>query len=70
MNYRSHTEEEITAALLRGEQVWSLDTANRGEDDHLIGEYSEVLADILHYHELDELPADWSLDRVLLGEEQ
>ena len=70
MNYKSHTENEITAALLRGEQVWALDTANRGDDDHLIGTYEAVLSDVLHHHELEELPADWSLDRVLPGEEK
>ena len=70
MNYRNRTEAEVTAALLRGEQVWALDTANCGEDDHLIGEHAEVLADVLHHHELDDLPADWSLDRVLPGEEK
>ena len=64
MDYRSHTEEAIAAALLRGEEVWALDTAGRGEDDHLIGTYSQVLADVLHHHEMDELPADWSLDIV------
>ena len=64
MNYKSHTENEITAALLRGEQVWALDTANRGDDDHLIGTYEAVLSDVLYQHELEELPAEWSLDRV------
>ena len=64
MNYRSHTEEAINAALLRGEQVWALDTAGRGDDDHLVGTYTEVLADVLYHHGLEELPADWSLDLV------
>ena len=64
MNYRSHTEEAIAAALLRGEEVWALDTANRGDDDHLIGTYEAVLSDVLYQHELEELPAEWSLDRV------
>ena len=64
MNYRSHTEEAIAAALLRGEEVWALDTALADEDDHLIGSYNEVLSDVLHHHGLEELPADWSLDIV------
>ena len=64
-NYRSHTQAQITAALLRGEKVWALDTANQGDDDHLVGEYTEVLSDVLYHHELEaELPADWSLNRV------
>ena len=64
MGYRSHTEEAIAAALRSGEQVWVLCTAYRDEDDHLIGEYAEVLADVLHHYDMDELPADWSLDIV------
>ena len=64
MGYRSHTEEAIAAALRSGEQVWVLCTASRDEDDHLIGEYAEVLADVLHHYDIDELPADWSLDIV------
>ena len=64
-NYRSHTQAQVTAALLRGEEVWALDTANQGDDDHLIGTYESVLTDVLHHHELEsELPAEWSLDRV------
>ena len=69
-NYRSHTQAQVTAALLRGEEVWALDTANEGDDDQLIGTYTQVLSDVLHHHELEELPADWSLDRVLPGEEK
>ena len=63
-NYRSHTETEITAALLRGEKVWALDTANQGDDDHIIGTYESVLSDVLNHHEMEELPEEWSLDRV------
>ena len=63
-NYRSHTQAQVTAALLRGEEVWALDTANQGDDDHLIGTRESVIADVLHHHELMELPAEWSLDRV------
>ena len=62
MSYRSHTEEAIAAALRRREEVWVLSTASRDEDDHLIGTYSQVLADVLYHYEMDELPADWSLD--------
>ena len=63
-NYRSHTQAQVTAALLRGEEVWALDTASQGDDDHLIGTCESVIADVLHHHELMELPAEWSLDRV------
>ena len=64
MSYRSHTEAQIAAALLRGEEVWALSTALADEDDHLVGTYNEVLSDVLHHHGLEELPADWSLDIV------
>ena len=64
MNYRSHNEAQVTAALLHGKEVWALDTANEGDDDQLIGTYTQVLSDVLHHHELDALPAEWSLDRV------
>ena len=64
MSYRSHTEAQIAAALRSGEQVWLLYTALCDEDDHLIGTYNEVLSDVLNYHGLEELPADWSLDIV------
>ena len=62
--YRSHSMEDIRAALARGEEVWALDTGNAGEDDTLIGSRDAVVADILHHHELDAWPAGWTLDRV------
>ncbi|KKN09857.1 hypothetical protein LCGC14_1042280 [marine sediment metagenome] len=61
MDYKSHTKEEITQALKDGKEVWRLDTGNSGEDDMLIGTHDEVVADILHHHELDTLPEGWTL---------
>ena len=61
---KSHTIEEIEAALAAGQEVWALDTGNAGEDDTLIGTQAEVVADICHYLEEEELPEGWTLDRV------
>lgn len=72
MNYRSHTREDIEAALTAGQEVWMLDTGNDGEDDVLIGTYEEVLADIQHHcvanlgraiPEGEDLPQGWTLIR-------
>ena len=47
------------------ETTWSLDTGTDGEDEHgLIGTRDEVEADILHYHDLQELPAHWTLTEM------
>ena len=65
-NYRSHTQAQVTAAFLRGEKVWTLDTANYGEEVWALdtANYGEALAEVLHHHELEELPTDWSLNHV------
>jgi hypothetical protein len=60
----SHTDQEIKKALEQGLPVWKLDTDGHGEDDILIGEYSEVLADVLYYHDISELPDDWELTQI------
>ena len=59
-------EAQVAAALLRGEKVWTLDTANYGEEVWALdtANYGEALAEVLRHHELEELPAEWSLDRV------
>lgn len=72
---KSHSEEEIETALASGREVWALDTGNDGEDDTLIGSYSEVERDVLHYYtilhdlptEPEALPAHWTLQRVDLS---
>ena len=50
--------------------MYALDTANFGEDDHLIGNWSECLSAILNHHELNAFPAEWSLDRVEMTQAQ
>ena len=59
-------EAQVAAALLRGEKVWTLDTANYGEEVWALdtANYGEALAEVLHHHELEELPTDWSLNHV------
>ena len=64
LKLKSHSEEEIRAAIARGEKVFALDTGNDGEDDTLIGNKEECLADILRHHEIDELPDRWTLIEV------
>jgi len=62
--FRSHTKEEIRRAHKQGKEIWALDTGNFGEDDYLIGSFREVMADICHHYEMEELPPDWSLSKV------
>lgn len=62
---RSYTEEEVIAALENCSEVWALDTGNDGEDDTLIGSYAEVLRDVLAFHEMEELPSHWSLEKII-----
>ena len=62
--YRSYAETEVREAILKGTEVWALDTGNAGEDDMLIGTHEECLAAVLHHHEIESLPDGWSLDRV------
>ena len=64
MNYRSHTQTEIEQAIKTGQKVWYLDTDGDGEDDHLIGEYDEVVTDILYFFDIEELPGNWSLYKI------
>lgn len=41
---------------------WRLETDNCGCDEEgLEGTYDEVLCDVLHHHDIDELPATWEL---------
>ena len=62
MAYRSHTPKAVADALTHGRQIWALDTCGAGEDDVLIGTETDCLADVLHHHGLDALPAGWSLE--------
>lgn len=64
MNLRSHSASTIRDALADGLPVWRLETGNDGEDDVLIGDYQDVVADILDHFDLDELPDHWFLERV------
>lgn len=64
MNYRSHSKEEIESMAANGHEIWYLDTDGYGEDDFLIGEYDEVLTDILNFFDIEELPENWSLDKI------
>ena len=61
---KSHTDSEIERALKKGIPVWKLDTGTDGEDDVLIGEIESVRAEILGFHELEEMREDWTLERV------
>ena len=64
LNLASHSMEEIEQALINFETIWVLDTGNAGEDDTLIGgTYEEALQDVLCFHELDELPKNWSIEK-------
>jgi len=62
--YKSHTREEISAAIAEGKEVFALDTGNDGLDDHLIGDREEIINDLLFFHDLDVLPGHWTLNRV------
>lgn len=62
--YKSHTAKEIAKAVSEGKEVWALDTAGFGADDHLIGTEDEVRSEILDHHDLEEWPESWTLDRV------
>jgi len=44
---------------------YKLDTGNSGDDEVLEGETrAEVLQDILHHHDIDELPDGWTLEEI------
>lgn len=40
---------------------WKLETRSDGYDEILYGTYEECLRDVLHYHEMEELPEHWEL---------
>ena len=65
MHLKSHTLIELQTAQKAGQDIYDLDTGTAGGDDELIagpGEtYEDVLAEVLAFHELDELPENWSL---------
>ena len=65
---KSHTAQEIRRAIRQGKTLCHLDTANAGGDDILIGSESDVLADVLAYHEMEDLPTDWSLRAMELDD--
>lgn len=64
MYFRSSSKETIQKALDLNIKVWSLDTNTYGEDDVLIGEYDEALADICYHFEFEKIPDDWTLTSV------
>ena len=68
MNFKSHSREKIEKALSEGKRVFVLETGSAGEDDILIAEPGEgredVLADVLAYHEMAELPEGWCLEEI------
>lgn len=48
--------------------AYKLDTGNDGCDEVLFGESEEdVTADVLHHHDLDEMPEHWSLSLLYCG---
>jgi len=63
MQFRSHSRREVAEAIANGDQAWMLDTGSQGADDVLIGEFEEVLQDILDYFEVEALPEGWELTR-------
>lgn len=60
--YLSHTPDQIASARAQGQPVYALDTANAGEDDHLIGNREQIIREICQHHDRESLPAEWSLD--------
>ena len=63
MQHRSHTPEEVRAAMEAGEEVWALDTGSDGLDDVLIGSELAVWAEICDW--VDGLiPVHWTLTKV------
>jgi len=65
LKLRSYSLDELIYAQRNGETMWALDTANFGEDDTLIGSTENEIKDIVcGFHELDEFPSTWSLDRI------
>lgn len=64
-SHKSHTPEQIAQARERGDRAWILDTGTGGEDDVLLGVSREaVLADVLVHHDIEALPAGWTLAAV------
>ena len=65
---RSHSEKEIEEALAKDPslRVYVLST-DSGDDDVLLGGSAcDVILDILAYHDIDQLPDDWSVDRIFI----
>ena len=61
---KSHTKKELLDAQTSGKKLWKLNTGNDGEDDILIGEKAEVIADIRSYYEIENIPDDWTLTEI------
>ena len=68
MRFNSWKKEQILAALSRDRPVYELDTGSDGDDDVLIGTERQVLADVLSFIDVDELPAHWTLRRIFEDE--
>ena len=48
---------------------YKLDTGNSGHDEILFGNsVAEVTQDVLNFHEIDQLPEDWTIEEVTEGE--
>ena len=44
---------------------YKLDTGNSGNDEILVGDsIAEVTQDVLSYHEIDQLPEDWTIEEI------
>jgi hypothetical protein len=44
---------------------YKLDTGNSGHDEILVGDsIAEVTQDVLNFHEVDQLPDDWTIEEI------
>ena len=68
MRFNSWKRHEILAAMAEGRPVYELDTGDDGNDDVLIGTERQVLADVLSFFDIDELPEHWTLRRIFEDE--
>jgi hypothetical protein len=64
LSLKSHSKEDILKAFSIGIGAYVLDTDTNGEDDVLLGDRSDVILDILSYHELETLPSNWNLTKI------
>ena len=64
LSFKSHSLEEIAQAVATGERVFHLDTESDGEDDILLGDPSDIIDDILSFHELKNLPEHWQITEI------